>query len=50
MNNPLKILNSFLNNELKFGENTNVDLATIENGQVNPYGSLGLAGSKIDTT
>lgn len=51
MNNPLKILNSFLNNELKFGENTNVDLSTIdENGRVSPYGSLGAIGAKVDTT
>ena len=50
MSNILNGLSSFLNDQLKFGENQNIDLATVENGQYNPYGALGSRTEGLDTT
>ena len=50
MSKILSGLNSFLNDQLKFGENQNIDLATVEDGVYNPYGSLASKVGSLDTS
>jgi len=50
MSNILNGLNSFLNDQLKFGENQNIDLSTVENGKRNLYANLGSKANTIDAS